>query len=379
MAPISFSNVTKQVIFDKISKYSSRAIIDRIVGYRRVIGAFKDRSLSLREGRIEDILLLGKGTFMVLLSSQESVAPLIDRSPLSFGDKLIFFSQWYQGFDMSTFEDRCGMPRFPVRLSFPDLAPEFRVPEVLSQFGSIFGPPFQDSIQLSTSVPYLMVAVSPSVEFSDSINFEWEGSIITQRLVVTGRPNQCLRCHTLGHLVKDCPKSRNWGGRPRDTQAKPYQPPQTRPRETSSYATAVSGHSQRQRARGQARATAKPRRQKTAERSQAVERKVYRRRDRATVEEQPTGRPPEVIAQDESRDPVLVAEEQPPERAQEEEILHVDTVVRGSPGDSAEAPSSVFPSVVPASVATGPVEVGEAPMMIPPGFVRAVSPPSHFS
>ena len=135
MAPISFSNVTKQVIFDKISKYSSRAIIGRIVGYRRVIGAFKDwiqASLSLREGCIEDILLLGKGTFMVLLSSQESVAPLIGRSPLSFGDKLSFFSQWYQGFDMSTFEDRCGMPRFPVRLSFPDLAPEFRVPEVLS-------------------------------------------------------------------------------------------------------------------------------------------------------------------------------------------------------------------------------------------------------
>ena len=173
---------------------------------------FRSASLSLREGRIEDILMLGKGTFMVLLSSQESVAPLIARSPLSFGDKLIFFSQWYQGFDMSTFEDRCGMPRFPVRLSFPCLAPEFRVPEVLSQFGSVFGTPFQDSIQLSASVPYLMVAVPPSVEFPDSISFEWEGSIITQRLIVTGRPNQCLRCHTLGHLVKDCPKSRNWGG-----------------------------------------------------------------------------------------------------------------------------------------------------------------------
>lgn len=24
---------------------------------------------------------------------------------------------------------------------------------------------------------------------------------------MTGRPNQCLRCHSLGHLVKDCPKS----------------------------------------------------------------------------------------------------------------------------------------------------------------------------
>ena len=36
-------------------------------------------------------------------------------------------------------------------------------------------------------------------------------------------------------------------------------------------------------------------------------------------------------------------------------------------------------SAVPASVATGRAEVGETPMMIPPGFVRAISPPSHFS
>ena len=31
------------------------------------------------------------------------------------------------------------------------------MPEVLSQFGSVFGTPFQDSIQFLASVPYLMV------------------------------------------------------------------------------------------------------------------------------------------------------------------------------------------------------------------------------
>lgn len=124
---------------------------------------------------------------------------------------------------------------------------------------------------------------------------------------------------------------------------------------------------------------AKPRRQKMAERPQAVERKVYRLRDRAAVEEQPLGRPPEVTAQDDGREPGLAVEEQSPESPQEEVILHADTAVRVTPGDSAEVPSSVLPSVVPASFATGPAEVRETPMMIPPGFVRAVSPPSHFS
>ncbi|KAI5081508.1 hypothetical protein GOP47_0004691 [Adiantum capillus-veneris] len=146
-----------------------------------------------------------------------------------------------------------------------------------------------------------------------------------------------------------------------------------------SYATAVSGHSQRHHAGGLAKSSVKPQRQKMTEKPPVVVRKVYRRRDRAGVEEQSPCRPPEMTAQDESREPVLAAEEQSPERLQEEEVPHADTVVREAPEDSAEAPSSMIPSVVQLSFATGPVEVGETPMIIPPGFIRVVSPPSHFS
>lgn len=64
---------------------------------------------------------------VLLLTSQESVVPLIRQSPLSVDDKLIFLVEWYDGF-----ENRCRIPRFPVKLFFPGLPPEFRVPEVLS-------------------------------------------------------------------------------------------------------------------------------------------------------------------------------------------------------------------------------------------------------
>ena len=103
------------------------------------------------------------------------------------------------------------MPRFPVRLSFPGLPPEFRVPQVLLQFGALFGTPFPGSVQLGSSTPSLMVASLHS-EFPDSIRFEWEDSVHTQSLVVTGRPNQCLNCHLMGHLVKDCPTAQTWRG-----------------------------------------------------------------------------------------------------------------------------------------------------------------------
>ncbi|KAI5067664.1 hypothetical protein GOP47_0018192 [Adiantum capillus-veneris] len=92
-----------------------------------------------------------------------------------------------------------------------------------------------------------------------------------------------------------------------------------------SYATTVSAHSQRQHAGGLAHSSAKPQHQKMAEKPLAVVREVYRRRDRAGVEEQPPGIPPEMTAQDESREPDLGAE-QPSERLQEEEAPHADTV-----------------------------------------------------
>lgn len=83
---------------------------------------------------------------MILLSFEDKALSLLERSSLPFQNKLFFFVKWYQGFDMATFEDRCKVSRFPVKLSFPGLPLEFRVPQVLQQFGSICGTPFQDSI-----------------------------------------------------------------------------------------------------------------------------------------------------------------------------------------------------------------------------------------
>lgn len=210
MAPLSFLAEAKQVIYDRISIFSSRALIGRLVGYSRYRGSFRDwilAKINVLDGKVEDVLLLGKGTFMLLLSSEECSSSLLARSPPSLHDKLIFLVKWYPDFDMAAFEDRCQVPRFPMKLSFPGLPSEFRAPQIITQLGSIFDTPFESSIQLQASIPSIRVAVLPSMEFPDSIRFEWENIVRSQVLTVTGRPNQCLRCHTMGHLVKDCAKS----------------------------------------------------------------------------------------------------------------------------------------------------------------------------
>ncbi|MCO5581830.1 hypothetical protein L7F22_035719 [Adiantum nelumboides] len=45
------------------------------------------------------------------------------------------------------------IPKFPVKLSFPDLQVRFRVTSVFLRFGSVFGTPFSESIDVDSSTP----------------------------------------------------------------------------------------------------------------------------------------------------------------------------------------------------------------------------------
>ena len=289
MAPISFSSEAKTAIHEHICTFSSRALIGRLVGYRRFKGSFRDwvaASLRIREGRIDDILLLDRSTFMLLLSSEECASALLEQSPLPCSEHLVFLVRWYEDFDLSSFEDRCQVPRFPVKLSFPGLPPEFRVPQVLSQFGALFGTPFQRSIQTRSSIPSLMVAAHHSLDFPETIRYEWADTVRTQSMVVTGRPNQCLSCHKMGHLVKDCPSTQSWRGPPRARQQQ--EPHQSRQQQHS------EDHRQRQHAgsqttQGEQRSQA----QRSSVRLPVEPRKVYRRRQKPADDIQTSVRPPE--------------------------------------------------------------------------------------
>ena len=142
---------------------------------------------------------------MIVLSTTEYASSLAVQSPLPLGDKMIYLVQRYLDFDAIGFDDRCQIPRFPQILSFLGLLSEFEVSVVLEQFASIFGVPLGSSISLQSLVPSYKVVVKPSIQVLEEISFEWDGVFRSHGIRVIGRPNQCLCCHTLGQLVKDCP------------------------------------------------------------------------------------------------------------------------------------------------------------------------------
>ena len=137
---------------------------------------------------------LGKGLFIMILALVEGAHSLVARCPLPIQNWILFGIPCYLDFDISTFNDRHQISRFLVKLSFPELLAQFRVASILQSFGSIFGILFLSSIDVGSSVPSIRVATPSAQVFPAAISYEWEGVIRGQRLVVTGRYNQCFSC-----------------------------------------------------------------------------------------------------------------------------------------------------------------------------------------
>ena len=120
MAPVSFPESTKQKIVKRIEAFSNKAVIGRFVSCLALGQSFRDWIRTVIPVREKEVIvvLFGRGTFMLLLSSEQFASSLVARSPLQCGDKLLFLVKWYPGFDVATFGDRHRLPCTPVRVPF---------------------------------------------------------------------------------------------------------------------------------------------------------------------------------------------------------------------------------------------------------------------
>ena len=108
--------------------------------------------------RLQSLLPLGRGLFIMIFASIEGAHSLAARCPLPIQNRILFGIPWYPDFEISSFDERHQIPRFPVKLSFPELPAHSRVTSVLQSFGSIFGILFSSSIDVGSFVPSIRVA-----------------------------------------------------------------------------------------------------------------------------------------------------------------------------------------------------------------------------
>lgn len=189
------------------ARIQSHTSTSRMVGHspsRLSIRDWLQGSLAVSVGRIVELSLLRRGVFVVRLSDELAARSLLARQPIIAGSRFLFLLPWFSGFSLDEFDRRHIIPRFPLTLFFPALPLEFRdiLPDIVRHWGAVV----PGSLVTSSGTPRIQVIAPLSTAFPDLVEIAYRETIYPQQMIVSGRPNQCLRCHQLGHLVRDCPR-----------------------------------------------------------------------------------------------------------------------------------------------------------------------------
>ena len=190
-----------------IRTLAGRTLVGRMVGHSPSRSSIRDwlqSALRVPDGRVAEIELAGRGIFRVVLSDETTAQALLLRSPILADSRAIHLREWYPEFTAEDFESRFDIPRFPVTVAFPGIPLQFRhlISSVVGRMGTVV----PGSLVTGVGTPRVQVWAPASTVFPDVVEFLWRESSFRQRVSVTGRPDQCLRCQEFGHLVRDCPR-----------------------------------------------------------------------------------------------------------------------------------------------------------------------------
>ncbi|MCO5577591.1 hypothetical protein L7F22_031422 [Adiantum nelumboides] len=191
-----------------IEHFSGRTLVGRLVGTtpsRPTVREWIESALGGSPARILELSMMTTSLFLLQLSDFFSTDALLARSPISSGSRLLVFQRWTPQFDQDEFDRQQQIPRFPVTLSFPSLPIFMRrcIPRMAARWGIVIPGSFVSEI----GTPRIQVYAPDDTQFPDLVHIrDRVGQIRAQRMVVTGRPYQCLRCHAFGHHARACPR-----------------------------------------------------------------------------------------------------------------------------------------------------------------------------
>ncbi|MCO5607556.1 hypothetical protein L7F22_061753 [Adiantum nelumboides] len=185
-----------------IQHFSGCTLVGRLVGTtpsRPTVREWIESALGGSPARILELSMMTAGLFLLQLSDSVSTDALFARSPISPGSRLVVFQRWTPQFDQDEFDRRQQIPRFPVTLSFSSLPIFMRrcIPRMAARWGIVI----PGSFVSETGTPRIQVYAPGDTLFPDLVHIrDRAGQIRAQRMVVTGRPDQCLRCHAFGQI-----------------------------------------------------------------------------------------------------------------------------------------------------------------------------------
>ena len=160
------SSLVKQAAND----FAHTSVYGRVIGHSPSRAAIRDwlqSTLLLDDSHIEEVALMGRGTFWLKLSTERAASKLVSSSPTAVDGKIIMIVPWYRGFSAADFDAHFRIPRHPVTLVFPGLATELRpiVRDLGGHFGWVMHDTFVDAVA-AASAPRVRVIQRPSLQRS---------------------------------------------------------------------------------------------------------------------------------------------------------------------------------------------------------------------
>ena len=156
---------------------------------------------------------MGKGFYHVELETPDSVAKLLEHSPVDERGGRAFMMPWKQGFnpmDAILKGDRI----IPITIVFLGLRKEYfpMIPAIAPRIGTLVKSQETMAARLSrmSGLPSARMLVRSLENLPTKVILpNGEGPSIEQKIEFAGLPGQCFYCRQMGHLSKDYSKRRN--------------------------------------------------------------------------------------------------------------------------------------------------------------------------
>jgi len=152
-----------------------------------------------------DLQLGSKGFFTIIFFNVEDRNRVFEGGPYFFNSAGLYLRYWKEKFN----PDKEDLTVAPVWVRLYSLPSEYWLPEILEDIGNTLGNFVKVSEQTKlsryTSYARICVYMNISKDLPEAINLSWEDEEWLQPLDYEHIPFRCRKCHTHGHLFRDCP------------------------------------------------------------------------------------------------------------------------------------------------------------------------------
>jgi hypothetical protein len=215
------ANFPKEMVIEmqgNAARKARRTIIGRTLGGRASFKALQECLKLHLPATFVSVMLLTRGFFLILFEDEEGATSTKKLATMEWNGLSLSFSRYNPNFDANA-QGVEALLAHTIKVQFPNLHDQFRNERTLTIMASKLG----EMLDIKATDSYIKRPAGPmvSIEVKDiaklaryiRIPSMAKGAAFTdmiqQKILYSGLPNQCRKCHRFGHQARVCNIIRN--------------------------------------------------------------------------------------------------------------------------------------------------------------------------